>query len=89
MCSSTALDTREFAKIPFPAHPHMLRYACGFKLASDGQGKIHGRFSNTSGHRNITHTVRYTEFGQTSLFFVVIIESFPITECSKRQSHQH
>ena len=36
----------EAAKIGFPVHPHMLRHACGFKLAL--------------GHRNIQHTVRYT-----------------------------
>ncbi len=23
------------ADLPFPAHPHMLRHACGFKLTSD------------------------------------------------------
>jgi hypothetical protein len=23
--------------MPFPIHPHMLRHACGFKLANDGQ----------------------------------------------------
>src|SRR5262249_29761815 len=25
----------EAAKMPFPIHPHMLRHACGFKLAND------------------------------------------------------
>jgi type 1 fimbriae regulatory protein FimE len=25
------------AKFPFPVHPHMLRHACGYKLANDGQ----------------------------------------------------
>ena len=24
------------AGFPFPAHPHMLRHACGYKLANDG-----------------------------------------------------
>ena len=28
--------TGELAKLPFPAHPHMLRHGCGFKLANDG-----------------------------------------------------
>jgi integrase len=36
------------AKMPFSLHPHMLRHACGYKLANDG-------------HKNIQHTVRYTE----------------------------
>jgi Phage integrase family len=26
----------ERAGMPFPIHPHMLRHACGFKLANDG-----------------------------------------------------
>src|SRR5262249_37049044 len=26
----------EAAEMPFPIHPHMLRHACGFKLANDG-----------------------------------------------------
>ncbi len=30
----------ERAKLPFPVHPHMLRHACGFKLANDGQDKV-------------------------------------------------
>jgi hypothetical protein len=25
------------ARFPFPVHPHMLRHACGYKLANDGQ----------------------------------------------------
>jgi integrase len=28
--------TGELAKLPFAVHPHMLRHACGFKLANDG-----------------------------------------------------
>ena len=49
----------ELAKLPFPVHPHMLRHACGFKLASDGQDTR--AIQQYLGHRNITHTVRYTE----------------------------
>src|SRR5690606_28477360 len=26
----------EESRLPFPVHPHMLRHACGFKLANDG-----------------------------------------------------
>src|SRR3954454_6980216 len=47
------------AEFPFPVHPHMLRHACGFKLAHDGhdtQG-----LQEWLGHRNIQHTTRYTE----------------------------
>jgi integrase len=49
----------ELAKLPFPIHPHMLRHACGFKLASEGQNTR--SIQQYLGHRNITHTVRYTE----------------------------
>jgi len=47
------------ASIPFPVHPHMLRHACGYKLANDGHDTR--AIQHYLGHRNITHTVRYTE----------------------------
>jgi type 1 fimbriae regulatory protein FimE len=47
------------AKLPFQAHPHMLRHACGFKLANDGH---HTRaIQQYLGHSNIQNTVRYTQ----------------------------
>ncbi|MGA8610883.1 MAG: tyrosine-type recombinase/integrase [Xanthobacteraceae bacterium] len=49
----------EEAKFPFPVHPHMLRHACGFKLANDGQDTR--ALQHYLGHKNIQHTVRYTE----------------------------
>ena len=51
------------AKLPFKAHPHMLRHACGYKLANDGVDTrtIQGYL----GHRSIQHTVRYTELSPT------------------------
>src|SRR6266567_7281356 len=51
--------TGELAKLPFPVHPHMLRHACGFKLANDGVDTR--TLQHFLGHRNIMHTVRYTE----------------------------
>ena len=40
-------------------HPHMLRHACGFKLANDG---VDTRTIQADlGHKSIQHTVRYTE----------------------------
>jgi type 1 fimbriae regulatory protein FimB/type 1 fimbriae regulatory protein FimE len=47
------------AGIPFPVHPHMLRHACGYKLANDGHDTR--AIQQYLGHKNITHTVRYTE----------------------------
>jgi type 1 fimbriae regulatory protein FimE len=48
----------EKAQLGFPVHPHMLRHACGFKLANDGQDTR--AIQHYLGHRNIQHTVRYT-----------------------------
>ena len=47
------------AEIPFSVHPHMLRHACGFKLANDGHDTR--AVQHYLGHKNIQHTVRYTE----------------------------
>jgi len=47
------------AQLGFPVHPHMLRHACGFKLANDGHDTR--AIQHYLGHRNIQHTVRYTE----------------------------
>jgi len=47
------------AKFPFAIHPHMLRHACGYKLANDGRDTR--ALQHYLGHKNITHTVRYTE----------------------------
>jgi type 1 fimbriae regulatory protein FimE len=47
------------AGIAFPVHPHMLRHACGYKLANDGQDTR--ALQHYLGHKNIQHTVRYTE----------------------------
>ena len=43
----------------FRIHPHMLRHACGFKLANDGHDTR--ALQHYLGHKNIQHTVRYTE----------------------------
>ena len=47
------------AGISFPVHPHMLRHACGFKLANAGRDTR--AVQHYLGHANIQHTVRYTE----------------------------
>jgi integrase len=49
----------QLAGIPFPVHPHMLRHACGFYLASKGHDTR--AIQAYLGHKNIQHTVRYTE----------------------------
>jgi integrase len=51
------------ANLSFPVHPHMLRHACGFKLANDGVDTR--SLQAYLGHRNIQHTVRYTELAPT------------------------
>ena len=47
------------AKFQFSVHPHMLRHACGYKLANDGRDTR--ALQHYLGHKNIMHTVRYTE----------------------------
>jgi integrase len=49
----------ESAKLGFKAHPHMLRHACGFALANKGHDTR--ALQAYLGHKNIQHTVRYTE----------------------------
>jgi site-specific recombinase XerD len=41
------------AQLGIKAHAHMLRHACGYKLANDGHDTY-------LGHRNIQNTTRYT-----------------------------
>jgi integrase len=41
------------AAMPFTIFPHMLRHGCGYGLANAGH--------DTRAHKNIQHTVRYTE----------------------------
>jgi integrase len=47
------------AGLAFKAHPHMLRHACGFALANKGHDTR--ALQAYLGHKNIQHTVRYTE----------------------------
>lgn len=47
------------AGLPFKVHPHMLRHACGYALANKGHDTR--ALQAWLGHRNIQHTVRYTE----------------------------
>ena len=44
-------------------HLHMLRHACGFKLANDGVDTR--TIQAYLGHKSIQHTVRYTELAPT------------------------
>ncbi len=47
------------AGFDLPVHAHMLRHACGYKLGNDGHATR--TVQAYLGHRNIQHTVRYTE----------------------------
>jgi site-specific recombinase XerD len=53
----------ETAGLEIKAHPHMLRHACGFKLANDGVDTR--ALQAYLGHKSIQHTVRYTEVAPT------------------------
>lgn len=51
------------ANLGFKAHPHMLRHACGFALAAKGHDTR--AVQAYLGHKNIQHTVVYTELSPT------------------------
>jgi type 1 fimbriae regulatory protein FimB/type 1 fimbriae regulatory protein FimE len=51
------------ADFPFQVHAHMLRHAAGYKLAGDGHDTR--SIQDYLGHKNIQHTVRYTELSPT------------------------
>ena len=51
------------ARLGFKVHPHMLRHACGYALANRGHDTR--ALQAYLGHKNIQHTVRYTELSPT------------------------
>jgi type 1 fimbriae regulatory protein FimB/type 1 fimbriae regulatory protein FimE len=51
-------DLGKKAGFDFPVTPHMLRHACGYKLANDGRDTR--SIQHYLGHRNIQSTVIYT-----------------------------
>ena len=53
----------EATRFDMKIHPHMLRHACGFKLANDGVDTR--TIQAYLGHKSIQHTVRYTELAPT------------------------
>ena len=51
------------AELGCSVHPHMLRHACGFYLANKGMDTR--AIQHYLGHRNMQHTVRYTQLDAT------------------------
>jgi type 1 fimbriae regulatory protein FimB/type 1 fimbriae regulatory protein FimE len=51
------------ARVPFQVHAHMIRHATGYKLAN--AGKDTRSIQGYLGHKDIRHTVRYTELSPT------------------------
>ena len=51
------------ARFLFQIHAHMLRHATGYRLAGDGHDTR--AIQDYLGHKNIQHTVRYTELSPT------------------------
>jgi integrase len=47
----------EAARFSFPVHPHMLRHACGYKLANDGRDTR--ALQHYLGHKSIQHCPLY------------------------------
>jgi integrase len=59
----TVKQAAQKAGFPFQVHAHMLRHAAGYKLAGDGHDTR--SIQDYLGHKNIQHTVRYTELSPT------------------------
>ena len=55
--------TGQKAGLPFQVHAHMLRHSAGYKLAGDGHDTR--AIQDYLGHKQIQHTVRYTELAPT------------------------
>lgn len=53
-----AKEIGKYAKLRFNIHPHMLRHSTGYFLANKGFDTR--LIQDYLGHKNITHTVRYT-----------------------------
>ena len=53
----------EAARFDYGVHPHQLRHACGYGLANLGTDTR--SIQAYLGHKNIQHTVRYTELSPT------------------------
>jgi integrase len=60
---STAGFASMVARAGEKVHPHMLRHACGFALANAGHDTR--SLQAYLGHKNIQHTVKYTELAPT------------------------
>jgi integrase len=57
--ASPYVFSSERARMAFAIFPHMLRHACGYALANAGHDTR--ALQAWLGHKNIQHTVRYTE----------------------------
>jgi integrase len=57
-CRKMLARPGDASPLVFPVHPHMLRPACGYKLANEGHDTR--AIQHYLGHKNIQHTVRYT-----------------------------
>jgi hypothetical protein len=67
--------------MPFPIHPDMLRRGCGYALANAGHDTR--AIQAWIGHKNIQHTVRYTELAPDRLRISGGIEGFGVSQTCK------
>jgi len=56
--------TSQESGIGFPVHPHMLRHACGYKIANESHDTR--ALQLYLGHKDIRHTVRYSELSSAA-----------------------
>jgi integrase-like protein len=76
--NNTILAFAQGRRAVHPCHSHMLRHACGFKLANDGHDTR--AIQAYLGHRSIMSTVRYTALTPNRFknFFHPIVAPLPL-----------
>jgi site-specific recombinase XerD len=70
------------ADLGIKAHAHMLRHACGYKLANDGHDTR--AIQAYLGHRNIQNTTRYTALHRSGSRSFFAIDQRPGTNTAPR-----
>ena len=73
----------KLAGMTFRVHPHQLRHACGYYLAAAGHDTR--AIQDYLGHKNIHHTVRYTQMSPKR-FETLILSTIGLFYCSRTSS---
>ena len=75
------------AELGFKAHLHMLRHACGFALVNKGHDTR--ALQAYLGHKNIQHTVRYTELSPDRVQGFLAVMRWAVREDPREKTACH